>query len=157
MIRERGRCGSVLLTRVQALNDRGPAATAEDERQALVVWSRKMLDRFRGRRDIEAAFRRMNLLTRALEEYFSLRNAWYRGEKESFAWLRQHDASAFGLFDRAARPNASDADFNELVRAVYGASQRPLKKRKRQAKTAANSKGSALANRLSRRRPVRRA
>lgn len=120
VLRERGGFGSALLTQLQELHDRGPAPVPDDERRALVLWSRKMLDRFRGQRGLDANYRRMCLLPQALEDYFLLRNAWFRGPKEAFAWLRQHDGPAHEAFERAAQPGASDGDFSDLVQAVYG-------------------------------------
>jgi len=119
VIRERGGFGSALLTRLRELHDRGPTPLPDDERRALVLWSQKMLDRFRGQRGLDASFRRMFLLIQALEDYFVLRNAWFRGSKEAFAWLRQHDISAYVLFERAAQPGASDGAFSDLVQTVY--------------------------------------
>lgn len=120
VIRERDGLGSALLTQLRALHDRGPTPLPDDERRALVIWSQKMLDRFRGQRGLEADYRRMFLLIQALEDYFVLRNAWFRGSKEAFAWLLQHDSSTYALFERAALPGASDAAFSDLAQTVYG-------------------------------------
>jgi hypothetical protein len=123
VVRERDGFGAALLARVRELDDRGPTAMPDDERQALMVWSQKMLDRIRARRDVEVDYRRMCLLVRALEDYFSLRNAWFRGEKEAFAWLRQHDAATYTLFERALQlDNIALAD---LVAAVYRSDPHP--------------------------------
>jgi predicted nucleotidyltransferase len=111
--------GSALLVKLQALQDRGPSPTPDDQRRALVIWSSKMLDRFRGQRGLEADYRRMQLLLQSLEDYFGLRGAWFRGPKEAFAWLRQHDAPTYRRFELAAQL-ASDGSFAELVAAVYG-------------------------------------
>jgi hypothetical protein len=120
VVRERDGFGTALLARVREMHDRGPPETPEDERRALVVWSQKMLDRVRARaNDVAANYRRMQLLVRALEDYFALRGTWFRGEKEAFAWLRQHDAATYARFERAAEPSASDAALADLVRAVY--------------------------------------
>jgi predicted nucleotidyltransferase len=116
---ERNGFGRALLERVQALEAQGPPPMPEDERRALVVWSQKMLDRFRGRDDIEANYRRMLLLPTALEDYFLLRGLWFRGSKEGFAWLREHDPRAYAAFERAARPGAPDEAFCELVDCVF--------------------------------------
>jgi uncharacterized protein len=120
VLRERDGFGTELMRRVRELDERGPTPMPADERQALRVWSQKMLDRFRSRHDVEIEYRRMFLVVRALEDYFGLRNAWYRGEKEAFAWLREHDAPVHALFERAARAAPSDEALTELVRAVYG-------------------------------------
>lgn len=123
VLRERDGFGAAFLTRLRELHDRGPAPLPDDERQALMVWSQKMLDRFRGQRGIEASYRRMSLLTQALDDYFVLRNTWFRGPKEAFAWLLQHDNPAYAVFERAAQPGASDGDFSDLVQTVYRAQQ----------------------------------
>ena len=124
VIRERGGFGTALLAQVQELYDRGPPPLPDDERHALMVWARKMLDRIHTRHDVEGDYRRMYLLVRALEDYFGLRNIWYRGEKEAFAWLRQHDAQAYALFERAGAAGAPVQAVVELVQAVYGISRR---------------------------------
>lgn len=119
VLRESKEYGSELMRRVRELDERGPIPMPADERQALMVWSQKMLDRFRERRDVEIEYRRMFLVVRALEDYFGLRDTWYRGEKEAFAWLREHDAPVYALFERAARASPGDEALTELVRAVY--------------------------------------
>jgi predicted nucleotidyltransferase len=119
VIRERDGFGTALLTRIREFGDRGPVPLPDDERQALKVWSQKMLDRFRGDRGVEASYRRMSLVVQALDDYFSLRNTWTMGPKHGFAWLLQHDASTHAVFERAAQPGASDGDFAALVQAVY--------------------------------------
>lgn len=120
VLRERGGFGSALLTQIQELHDRGPTPMPDDERRALVLWSRKMLDRFRGQRGLDANYRRMCLLPQALEDYFLLRNTWFQGSKPAFAWLLQHDGPAYTAFERASQPDASDEAFSELVQLVYG-------------------------------------
>lgn len=120
VLRERDGFGSALLIQLQELHDRGPTPLPDDERRALVVWSQKMLDRFRGRRGLDANYRRMTLLPQALEDYFLLRNTWFRGSKQAFAWLLQHDSSTYAAFERAAQPGGSDDDFSDLVKSVYG-------------------------------------
>lgn len=119
VLRERDGFGAALLARVLALHERGPNPLPDDERQMLSVWSQKMLLRCRTLQGAEGDYRRMYLLVRALEDYFSLRNRWYRGEKEAFAWLRQHEAATYALFERALQPGASDDALAGLIQAVY--------------------------------------
>lgn len=70
--------------------------------------------------DVEASYRRMQLYSTALEDYFALRGAWFSGPKASFAWLRANDSSAYRAFARAAEAGAGDSDFADLVAAAYG-------------------------------------
>jgi predicted nucleotidyltransferase len=120
VIHETNGFGSALLAGLQELHDRGPAPIPDDERRAALLWSRKMIDRFQGQRGVEADYRRMQLLLQSLEDYFALRGAWFRGPKEAFAWLLQHDAPTYQRFERAAEPDTRDDAFAELVHAVYG-------------------------------------
>ena len=117
VVRERDGVGSKLLARLREMHDRGPPPMPDDQRLALVTWSQKMLDRFRASDGVEINYRRMYLVVRALEDYFGLRNAWYEGEKEAFAWLRQHDPSTYNLFERVSQ--LSDSALTDLVEAVY--------------------------------------
>jgi predicted nucleotidyltransferase len=112
--------GTALLGKLAKLGERGPKPTPDDERRAIVLWSNKMLDRCRGQSGLEAEYRRMQLLLQSLEDYFTLRGAWFRGPKEAFAWLLQHDAPTYQRFERAAEARANDAAFAGLVQAVYG-------------------------------------
>ena len=120
VLRERDGFGAALLGRVQALHERGPEPLRDDERQVLSVWSEKMLVRCRTLRGAEADYRRMTLLVRSLEDYFALRNRWFRGEKEAFTWLREHDPQTHSLFERALKPNATEDALQDLIHAVYG-------------------------------------
>ena len=117
VVRERNGFGSALLARVKEMHDRGPQAIPDDQRRALVTWSGKMLERTRASRDAEMDYRRMYLVVRALEDYFALRNTWYDGEKKAFAWLREHDAATYALFERASQ--LGDSVLADLVAAVY--------------------------------------
>jgi uncharacterized protein len=120
VLQERDGFGAALLERVHALHHRGPEALPDDERNVLAVWSQKMLLRCRTLQGPEGDYRRMYLLVRALEDYFALRNRWYRGEKEAFVWLHEHDPSTHALFERALAPAAPSDALTNLVRAVYG-------------------------------------
>ncbi len=129
VIRERDGYGHALLARLQALHDAGPKPMTPDERRAVLRWSRKMLDRFRGKTGLDASFRRMQLLSTALEDYFGFRGDWFSGPKAAFAWLSEHDVATHGCFERATEPGASDQAFADLVDAVYGPFERELAER----------------------------
>jgi predicted nucleotidyltransferase len=120
VIREANAVGSTLLAKLQALYDAGPPPMADDLGRVTLLWAQKMLDRFRGQSDVEAQYRRMQLLMQSLEDYFALRGTWFRGPKEAFAWLLQHDRATYERFESATQPAASDDAFVSLVQAVYG-------------------------------------
>ncbi|MBL8740162.1 MAG: nucleotidyltransferase domain-containing protein [Myxococcales bacterium] len=126
VIRERAGFGHALLARIQALSDAGPKPMRPDERRAVLRWSRKMLQRFEGKNGLDASFRRMQLLSTALEDYFAFRGEWFRGPKAAFAYLLQHDAETHRCFERATEPGAGDGAFADLVTAVYGPFEREL-------------------------------
>jgi predicted nucleotidyltransferase len=127
VIRERDGYGTALLARLQAFHDAGPKPMPPDERRAVLLWSRKMLERFRGRTELDASFRRMQLLSTALEDYFAFRGAWFRGPKAAFTGLAANDADTLRCFERATEPAAADDAFAELVTAVYGPFEHELK------------------------------
>jgi len=116
---ERDGFGTALLASVQTFHDRGPPSVPDDERRALLVWSRKTLERARADRGLESGYRRMQLVLQALEDYFALRNAWFLGSKGAFAWLAAHDSAVHARFERALCDGASDEVLAELVELVY--------------------------------------
>lgn len=115
---QRNDFGDLFLAKVEKLYARGPKPLPPDEAEALTVWARKMLGRIRGG-DIEADFRRVWLLTMALEDYFLLRTRWYEGPKMALQWLRENDPATFGLFERALKQPANLAASEALVEAVF--------------------------------------
>jgi len=119
IVRERAGFGTALLARLQELFNRGPEPLPEDERSALFAWAGKTLERLSGPPTAETGYRRVAMLSQSLEDYFALRQRWYRGSKESLAWLQVHDPESFGLFDRAVRLGASLDEVSALVRRVY--------------------------------------
>jgi predicted nucleotidyltransferase len=109
--------GKRLLERVAAFEKQGPPPLADEA--AIRAWYPKMLARI-ARGDIEARYRRAWLRFDALEAWFRLRRMWYRGPKESFAYLAAHDPAAYAVFARALDPAATDDDLAALVASVLG-------------------------------------
>lgn len=108
---------------VEAATERfraGPKELTMPERQALKMWVAKMLARIAqgGPDDVEANYRRSWLHYELLEIYFKLRDRWYLGPKESFAWLKEHDHTAYALFELALEPNASRGALRRLAEKV---------------------------------------
>lgn len=105
-----------LLARIAAFEAAGPQQTDADE-AVMRAWFPKMLDRV-SRGDVEANYRRAWLLVDALEAWFRLRRRWYRGPKESLAWLVEHEPAAFAAFERALAPKATHDDLSAMVSCV---------------------------------------
>ncbi len=108
---------SPLLERVAERMRSGPAPITDDDRQMRIVWAHKTVERIR-RGDIEAHYRRHQLLFQLLEDYYALRGRWYRGPKESFAAMRVDDPAVFALFEAALPPASSVDAIAALVAAV---------------------------------------
>lgn len=125
VLQEAEGCGTELLARLQALHQRGPEPMPEDERRAVVLWSRKMLERMGSSSGLEVGYRRMQLYVQCLEHYFALRGRWFEGPKLAYAWLREHEVAAYRCFAHAALPAASADAFVELVQLVYGPFSEP--------------------------------
>lgn len=60
-------------------------------------------------------FYQHSLLPNLLEHYFTLRNLYYIGTRESFAWLQENDLPTYYAFEKALKPDASIESINELV------------------------------------------
>jgi predicted nucleotidyltransferase len=106
-----------LLARVAAFEAAGPKALRPEDDATLRAWYPKMLDRIM-RDDTEARYRRAWLLYDSLEAYFRLRHRWYRGPKQSLAYLEKEDPHAYHAFERALAPDATLDDLSDLVRIV---------------------------------------
>ncbi len=109
--------GKRLLERIAAFERQGPPPLADEA--ALRAWYPKMLARI-ARGDVEARYRRAWLLFDALEAWFRLRGKWYRGPKESLAWMAAHEPAAHAVFARALDPASNDDDLAALVACVLG-------------------------------------
>jgi hypothetical protein len=103
-----------LLARIASFEAKGPPRPSADEEAARRAWYPKMLARI-ARGDVEANYRRAWLLYDALETWFTLRGRWYRGPKESLAWLAAHEPASHALFVRALDPGAEHADLVALA------------------------------------------
>jgi hypothetical protein len=105
---------STFIAHLEAFDRAGPPAPPDDHAQMLRVWARKMLARIR-RNDVEAHYRRHWLLYQLLEDYFTLRNQWYRGPKLALAELARTSPTTFAAFERALAPDAPLASVEALV------------------------------------------
>jgi len=119
LLDERG-FAKTLLERVELLDQKGPPPLPEGEDEMVRVWYTKMLVRI-ARGDLEAKYRRLELLFQALDNYFKLRRYWYRGPKAALPWLARHDPETHAAFARALEPHASLEDLRALVQRVLPA------------------------------------
>jgi uncharacterized protein YndB with AHSA1/START domain len=124
LLDERG-IAAPLLERIDALDRQGPPPLREDEARMRRVWARKTLARVR-RGDLEARYRRHQLLYQLLEDHFALRGAWYRGPKEALAVLPRDAPATFAAFERALDPDGSLDALEALVQHVVGGSLGPM-------------------------------
>ena len=118
LLDERG-IAKPLLERLAVLEREGPPELAEDDQRMRRVWARKTLARIR-RGDVEAHYRRHQLLYQLLEDHFALRGAWYRGPKQAFENLRRDAPATFTAFERALAPDAPLDALDALVEHVVG-------------------------------------
>lgn len=99
---EKDNIGSKLLAKVGDDFEKGPIPKPAWEKQVMVTWGQKMLERA-SIRDIEGNFRAHWLIYDLLEEYFQLRDIWYLGPKEAFKWLKLNDKESYALFENVLR------------------------------------------------------
>jgi hypothetical protein len=119
IVRDERQLAQPLLDRLAELDRRGPERLPDHEKQMRRVWARKMLARI-SRDDLEARYRRHWLLYQLLEDYFALRDVWYRGPKLALAALPALDPEAFAAFERALAPDAPLDTVAVLVDRVTG-------------------------------------
>lgn len=111
--------GTKFLARLERLHRAGPKKLPAWEVRLKKTWLEKTLERSR-ERNAEGDFRRLWLVIGCLEDYFVLRKRWYRGSKESLAWLEEHEPSLHRLFARALKSPHDDAVVKRLVGRVVG-------------------------------------
>ncbi|TCS35084.1 nucleotidyltransferase family protein [Reinekea marinisedimentorum] len=114
--------GKKFIRGITEFYEKGPNQLKPDEITHLVEWSRNMLIRAEGK-STEAKYRRTWLPCELLEIYFNLRNLWYLGSKQSFAWLEENDSAAYRLFDKAFSDPTDLLVLRELVSAVTNTEQ----------------------------------
>lgn len=110
VICEKDRMGTALLEKVRNYYEAGPTPKPDWEKQLIVVWGQKMLERA-NLGDIEGHFRAHWLMHDLLESYFQLRDLWYLGPKEAFQWLKENDAATYALFEKVL---GQGIDLNQL-------------------------------------------
>ncbi len=115
VITQESTLGDKCLEKINLLYRQGPEPLPQWEIEVKRVWIDKMLDRITNL-DTEGQYRRVWLLFELLENYFALRNLWYLGPKESFAWLKDNDLNVYQAFDDAL---ASDYDLERIKRLAF--------------------------------------
>jgi len=118
LVDERGLAGP-LVAAIDALAARGPVPLTDDDRQMRRVWAHKTLARLR-RGDLEAHYRRHQLLFELLAEQFYLRDVWYPGPKTALVELARDAPATFARFAAALAPDASIDAIAALVEDVAG-------------------------------------
>lgn len=82
--------------------------TDDEDKKFIVSWAKKMLERVK-KGDDEGSFRAVWLFTESLSDYFSLRDMFYFGSKESIRYLKENDEKGYTLFHRAAFERTDEA------------------------------------------------
>ena len=89
--------GQQLLEKVKTIIAKGPESLSPEEKRHIKKWVYKMLERA-AKNDVEGYYRRTWLQFELLQYYFSLRDKWFLGAKQSLSWLEKNDQTAFRLF-----------------------------------------------------------
>lgn len=111
--------GDNFIAAAKELYAKGPSKTPDFEKQRIIAWRKKMLNRSLGS-DVESHFRLHWVLHDSLECYFKLRDQWYMGPKESFKWLSENDFVAYIAFRDALKPGAELTEIKHLIKIVNG-------------------------------------
>jgi len=105
LLDERG-LATPLLDQLADTDRRGPAPLRADDRQMRRMWAQKTLARLQ-HDDLEAHYRRHQLMYELFQDYFAYRGEWFRGAKLALAELARSRPTTYALFARALAPNAS--------------------------------------------------
>jgi predicted nucleotidyltransferase len=117
IICQKDKIGTKLLKEVKNIYSKGPIPKKEWEKQVIVNWGKKMIERAKVG-DIEGKFRAHWLLYDLLESYFQLRDLWYLGPKVSFQWLKVNDAITYELFEKVLNQTMNVENLEELMKRV---------------------------------------
>lgn len=85
------------MEKVRACYKKGPIRKLDWEKEVIVSWGRKILDRAH-MGDIKGNFRAHWLVYDLLKGYFQLRHLWYLGPKEAFQWIKIKDIETYDSF-----------------------------------------------------------
>jgi|GEM_PF-601105 len=69
-----------------------------------------------------------SLLSSLLEHYFTLRDLYYVGARESFAWIKENDLSSYYAFEKALKPEADLGSIREVVHRVISPFEQKTRK-----------------------------
>lgn len=114
ILRQRNGDATRFLAGLDELYQEGPDRLTVDEIRARDAWARKMVLRAR-RGDVDGDYRRVWLLTAALEDYFVTRGMWFEGPKKALRWLLMHEGAVYDAFEVALKPDATFTAIDALV------------------------------------------
>jgi hypothetical protein len=108
-----------LLDQLAEIDRRGPMPLRADDCQMRRMWATKTLRRLR-HGDLEADYRRHQLMYELLQDEFAYRGEWFRGAKLALAELARSRPTTYALFARALSRSASFDDIRAVVEHVTG-------------------------------------
>lgn len=117
VIYQKNKIGTELLKEVKNIFSKGPIPKQDWEKQVIVNWGQKMIERAKIG-DIEGKFRAHWLLYDLLESYFQLRDLWYLGPKVAFQWLKINDVITYQQFEKVLNQNMNIESLEELMKRV---------------------------------------
>ena len=111
--------GKKLLFKLRQWLKKSSKPIPRNEIKALKVWAEKQLKRS-GVTDIYGLYRRVELQSAAIQDYFLVRRKVFSGPKTGFHWLKKQDPKTFRLFLKVFEDPTDLRKLKTLVRRVYG-------------------------------------
>ncbi len=109
--------GDVLLDKIEYFIRLGPEPISQQDKQERLLWLTKMMHR--AALTIPAyQFRKYELFTHLLYNYFYLRDQWYLGVKESFLRLEKDNPQIYEAFLQIMNGNFKVQNLNELFNKI---------------------------------------
>jgi len=116
---EKENLGTDFLKKLKALELEGPCKITEDQYLSKKLWSQKMYLRSLGN-DPDSLFRRIWLMQALLEDYFLVRNLWFKGPKKSFQFLKINDKNFYNLYSKTlSNISTSTEGLNACFESVF--------------------------------------
>lgn len=117
---EKGRYGRNLVRRIQRFVNKPFKPAPQYEINVTKAWSQKQLDRI-AVGDVHGLYRRTELQSAAIGDYFQIRRKRFWGPKAGLQWLEKNDPITFKLFERVYKSPTDSRALKTLVDRVYKA------------------------------------
>jgi predicted nucleotidyltransferase len=110
--------GKKLVGRIQKLLKKPFVPEPKYEIEASKEWAKKQLDRI-SVGDVHGLYRRVELMSATVGDYFKIRRKQFFGPKAGLLWIQKNDPRTFNLFNKSLKDPTNMNLLKQLVKRVY--------------------------------------